>query len=327
MVRKYLDGQSKDQTYAKQLIEIKLAGISETFRYMIESVDYLDLTMGGRPNSSSLTITLASLAGGEASIAQATLSRSSLSGHWIVRPSPVIRTSREFRYAVAGISDIAEPILKSLPAGHGDSLSLKGMTDLASDIEEKTANDFRYGRVVGGPIQIGSLQKDSPPQIVVMRGGKPDALDPLFSEYAQPIKVNFLGNLHLVNEYHMPRVMGIDIVRNKDGVPKGFGKEWTAMFNIVGGPTDAVIGIGGLFVDFEQPLSQFLFYDTRFENCVLTYDGESKAVFDSSNTVINSELRVPFSKEKQSPFLDQLRRDFPGLKIVYSADIVHKAEN
>jgi len=196
-------------------------------------------------------------------------------------------------YEVAGIEDVGRPLLggtdtrvddptllkfrQAVTKDGGRSLSLEDMIETARETEILTSK--RFGNVVGGPIEIGTIEhgKAKIEQENLMLTPQDRRASALFSIMEQ-VTVSGGG---------MNLEMGDGIVLFTDSQMRSC----------------------------NQKIDGMLLYNNLFLGCALTYDGSPKTIFDASNKVPGSVLVLTKREYLETPLVVQIRKDFPDLRI------------
>ena len=158
-------------------------------------------------------------------------------------------------------------------------MTVKDMRQVADELEWRTAS--KYKNEVGGLLQLA-----------VLSGGAVSTFDPYVDERSEPQGLNF--NWLIEPKMH-----------NREGRP--------GVVGILASPERPVFVSRADASGVTQPLDNVLFTGSTFTNCILTYDGSPLALFDKTNVVQNSELRIGHNVAPNDPFVMQLKLDFPQL--------------
>jgi hypothetical protein len=216
-------------------------------------------------------------------------------------------------YALAGVTDVAVSHLTLLQSGkpdhaipnslrrqiainQGRDLSLHSLLILANLLEKGTA--AKYGNVVGDAVQAAQIGKS----------GITKSLAPL--KFPPPVPPP--SNKVVWFEYNQIRLADADMQALRDS--GGYGSIRSGMDAIP--KVLAVALLGGNISGLVQGLDGFYFHQTRFERCQLIYNGSPTFLFDQSNTVIDSILKLGPGVAKNNPNVVQILRDFPQLKLI-----------
>jgi hypothetical protein len=69
--------------------------------------------------------------------------------------------------------------------------------------------------------------------------------------------------------------------------------------------------------DIIQPVDNIVFASGTLNDCILTYDGSPRSYFTADNTISNSTLEVGPHTSLKSPFVVDLQKKYPNVKIVH----------
>jgi hypothetical protein len=284
-------------------LEQKMFILSAVFRSTLRAVAAVDAHAGIQPNFSPSQLTLAGLSeDGIIEILQRDFVPSALNGmimgyDEVDHPPILLTPDTKLVAVIRGIPDTANSILsgthrltstdpilqyltESLHKDGGKSLSLQDMEQIAKRMERVTALD--HPREVGGPQQIAEITSG------------------LVSNFVQPISAPTVLPKMIAMELNQPHATGVGVA-------------FYVAFPLI------TIVNGGQVVDSGVRLDNVFTFNSTFMHCHLMYGGSQTTIFDKSNTLVESTLSLERASDLNSPFVRQLRSDFPDLRIESSA--------
>jgi hypothetical protein len=175
-----------------------------------------------------------------------------------------------------------DPILgyfkTALASDKGKSLSLTDMRQVAKEIVRRTSQQFPQS--VGGRMQIAELSAGRVSEFVQPISGTPQIPRAIFRRVEDSA---FRGALAGLIHVTPPQVI------------------FAQKLNLLDGP---------------QSLDNIFFFKSDFARVALTYSGSPRAIFDKSNTVVDSTLTLLPGADPNSNFVRQIKADFPTLKVI-----------
>jgi len=166
---------------------------------------------------------------------------------------------------------------KKIAEDKGASLSLINLEEIGEDIVKRTAAKHRAE--VGLPLQSAAIENG---KVTILKEPFVDS-----TQYQLPSRVS---NIVFVNEFGGGALGG-----------KGF---FMFRSGIQGGAKKSVQHLDGIY-----------FYESHFDKCKLMFDGDPESIFDSSNTVTDSELIVRSIDQLTTPFVLRFKRNFPSIQV------------
>lgn len=188
-------------------------------------------------------------------------------------------------------SVVTDPILayfkSSIESGATKSLSLNDLKQIAGAIEWQTSEE--YPNKVGGLLQTA----------VLSNGHVSEFDEPVSPTYDIPrSEFIFMSGPHLTDIAHStPSVIGIRL-----GVPAIVFLKGTTLTNVI------------------QPLDNLIVFESNFVHCHLAYSGSPRTMFDKSNSLTDTDLILLPGADANSPFIRQIKQDFPALRIIDHTD-------
>lgn len=277
-------------------VENRIAALARDVAFTLNAVQQIAQWAGNKTRAEPSELTLATSVGDHIEVARMDISPVPEvdGGFGFV---PTLRRKFEVKdvveYEVAGIEDVGRPLLggtdtrvddptllkfrQAVTKDGGRSLSLEDMIETARETEILTSK--RFGNVVGGPIEIGTIEhgKAKIEQENLMLTPQDRRASALFSIMEQ-VTVSGGG---------MNLEMGDGIVLFTDSQMRSC----------------------------NQKIDGMLLYNNLFLGCALTYDGSPKTIFDASNKVPGSVLVLTKREYLETPLVVQIRKDFPDLRI------------
>jgi len=166
----------------------------------------------------------------------------------------------------------------ALASDKGKSLSLTDMRQVAKEIVRRTSQQFPQS--VGGRMQIAELSAGRVSEFVQPISGTPQIPRAIFRRVEDSA---FRGALAGLIHVTPPQVI------------------FAQKLNLLDGP---------------QSLDNIFFFKSDFARVALTYSGSPRAIFDKSNTVVDSTLTLLPGADPNSNFVRQIKADFPTLKVI-----------
>jgi hypothetical protein len=277
-------------------IDGRIAELAKLVAFTLNAAQEIGERVGNKTHPEPSEITLATPVGDHIEVAHMDVAPVEWNGGY--RFVPTLRrkltVGEAVQYEVAGQEAIGRPFLdgtetavtdsdilnfrRAIKENRGRELSLEDMIDTARKVAILTSD--RAKSEVGGPIEIGTIEH---------------------------------GVAKIVQENPMLTVED---------------RRASTLFNVVGETQMSGGGINSeladnetiLFVDSyfrrtTQKLDGRLFYSNVFDGCTLLYDGSPRTLVDSSNNVPGSVVVIARIELLQTPFMIQLRKDFPDLQI------------
>lgn len=112
------------------------------------------------------------------------------------------------------------------------------------------------------------------------------------------------------NAVHWPKVANVQFYLNVNLGISGFGKCIVAHPNALGVMVHASIS------RCAQDFDRLTFTDSSFNDVVFFYNGTGIPLFDPSNTITNSILKLRGDVTRDDPFVKYMLANFPGLRLV-----------
>ena len=277
-------------------VETRIGALARDVAYALNAVQQVALWRGDKTQPDASEITIAASVGNHIEVARMDLNpvpQANGSYGFIPTLRRKFDVTDVVQYEVSGMEDVGRPILdgtdtkvddptimqfrQAVREDGGRSLSIEDLIDAARKAEILTSK--RVGNVVGGPIEIGTIEhgvakivQDNP--MLTPEDKRASA------QFSMMEGVSFSGG-------------GVNLDAG-DGI---------VLF------TDSQLGHG------TYKLDGMLFYNNLFDSCVLMYDGSPKTIFDASNKVSDSRLVVTRKEYLQTPLVVQMVKDFPNLKL------------
>jgi hypothetical protein len=278
-------------------IQRKLEVLAKVVRFGLETMSSVDAATGGSLSLQPSQITLSGFDDGRLKIARIDLvPRLGDRGLTYDEKNESVREVKDtLIYGVAGVPDVAKPILEHPNVFHptdpilgmyADAIAKDGGKTLSLEQMEQTAKRLEYLTAARFPDVVGGL-----PEVAVIRDGKAEVTAPFDTGQEPPTTPAII--VHVGHPQFNGSGYGITL----DGPGADFVE-------------DGVLSHVGY-----QQLDHIFFFRTRFDQCVLHYDGSPNFIFDRSNTVLNSKLVLYSDVLLDSPGVKQIRADFPDLLI------------
>lgn len=282
---------------AGKSLDKKVELLSGLIAYTLGALESLSQSAGSEIGNEPPELTVASFEDGAVRIAQVEFVRTQKDGALIyqVQRKPIVTVGGHFVYVLAGIRPDSEAILsgrrtisndpilayyqESLQSGHLDSLSLEDMERVAKTTARYNAR--KYPRIIGEPLQIATIEN---------------------------------GDARIVQQTIAPPPQG-DIVPGMILLIHGGGiahARYTSAFDVRGA---ALIADQVTISDSLQTLDRVFFMRSTFDHCTLRYNGSSNFMLDPSNTIRDSTLELEGGVNANSPVVQKLLQQFPGLTL------------
>ena len=292
-----------------QSLNRKVDLLTQLFAVAMLDQAYVDFVSGTEPNVSNSELTVAGYDNETLSIVQVNLVPQIVDGRILGYdvqkfPPQEVRPNGHLIWVVRGITELSKPILEgtntsdpflielisrnandpslirlrqSLVADGGASLSLKEMRRIAERLEAITSAAFPG--LVGDNLQIAELSNRS------------------VSAFVQPLSPENLPRRTTSTGIEGLRIEGPGLIMNA-------------------GSRNVALAHDLEFQDAAQPIDNVFYYRSRFDRCQLTFSGSPRTIFDKSNILTDSSLTLIGKADANSPFVKQLRMDFPKLEII-----------
>jgi len=296
---------TSDHTFSSLDIDRKMEVLSEAFAFSLLASANWDVAAGvSRPLSALKVTSEITVAGfdehGMLKILQADLEpmiKDAQIVQYIAEQKPAVYVTEESGLVsvVRGIPGTAQSILSgsypgmaddpilgyfktALASDKGKSLSLTDMRQVAKEIVRRTSQQFPQS--VGGRMQIAELSAGRVSEFVQPISGTPQIPRAIFRRVEDSA---FRGALAGLIHVTPPQVI------------------FAQKLNLLDGP---------------QSLDNIFFFKSDFARVALTYSGSPRAIFDKSNTVVDSTLTLLPGADPNSNFVRQIKADFPTLKVI-----------
>jgi hypothetical protein len=282
-------------------IEKKLYNLADLFIWGLERVLNVDKASGVPFAPTALQLTIAGVDGEQVKIGRIDLIPVLEGGTFRYRPAnfSVKVMPATFSYSLAGMSDVAEKILRQPQDYPNEPIILKyaklmatdGGKSLTLDDLRKIADYLKFISAFNHPAEVGD---DS--EVAVLSEGRVALFEqpvPNLPKPPQKASVHYEYNLTFRGSREHPGAIGLYV-----------------------SPTAGELITNSHFSDVQQPLDNIIFSGTTFERCRLTYGGSPMTLFDETNVIVDSQLELGPAVGEENPFVVELKRRYPALAIV-----------